>query len=85
MFGIGGPELLVVFIIFFLFFPIWLSSFLRKRWPGKMWIGLIMSFVFAPLGQLYVEGAALWIIILFVCHYIFKTIIGDAAIAWMLS
>jgi hypothetical protein len=86
MFGIGVPELIVIFILLFLLIlPIWLSLFLRKQFPGKIWLGLLLSFIFTPLGQLYLEGAILWIILLFICHVIIKVLLGNLMLAWLLT
>ena len=86
MFGIGAPELIVILVLLlFLILPIWLSLFLRKKYPGKIWLGLLLCFLLTPLGQLYVEGAIIWIIALFVCHVIFKAVVGNIAIAWLLT
>ena len=86
MFGIGAPELIVIIIILLLLvLPIWLSFFLRKKYPGKVWLGLLLAFLFTPSGQFYVEGAILWIIALFVCHVIFKAVVGNIALAWLLT
>jgi len=86
MFGIGAPELIVILVLLlFLILPIWLSLFLRKKYPDKIWLGLLLSFLFTPLGQLYVEGAIIWIIVLFVCHVIFNSVVGNIALAWTLT
>lgn len=84
MFGLGIPELIVILLlILLLVLNIWLPDYLRKKYPNKIWIGLILCFLFLPLGQLYVDGAAIWIIALFVSMGIFRSIFGDSTLAWL--
>lgn len=86
MFGLGIPELIVVFILLLLVvLSFWLPRYLKKKQPGKIWIGLLLSFILPPFGQLYVDGSAIWIIALFFGHVIFKSVSGNLAIAWLLT
>ena len=67
MYGIGLWEILILLIILVIIVgPILLSLFLRKKYPRKMWVGIVLSFFFAPFGQLYLEGGAVYIIALIV-------------------
>jgi hypothetical protein len=54
----GIPEIVViVFVLFFVILQFWLPLFLRKRYPERIWIGLIVAFFIGPFAQLYVGGA----------------------------
>ncbi len=44
--------------------PIWLGFRLRRTRPGVLWIGILLSLVFGPAGQIYVEGWLPWFLIL---------------------
>ncbi|WP_320171406.1 hypothetical protein [Maridesulfovibrio sp.] len=48
--------------------PLWLGFRLRKSRPGVLWIGLVLTVLFGPLGQVYVAGWIGWfLIVLGIC------------------
>jgi hypothetical protein len=84
--GIGVPELLVIAIFLGLIaFPLWLSYFLRKKFPRRIWIGMLLAFFFPALGQWYLEGALWWIVGLGLMFTAFKIASGNPSLAWLLS
>jgi H+/Cl- antiporter ClcA len=82
--GVGIPELLVIAILIGLIaFPIWLSCFLRKKYPRRIWIGMLLAFFLPALGQWYLEGALWWILGLGLTWSVFKIASGNAPLAWI--
>jgi hypothetical protein len=80
--GVGIPELLVIaLVIGSVAFPVWLSYFLRKKYPRRIWIGMLLAFLFPPLGQLYLEGALWWILGLSLMFSVFKIASGNTQFA----
>jgi|GEM_PF-2154690 len=67
--GIGLPEIIVIFfVIHSIFVPIWITIRLSKKYPSKKWLGIVLSLLFGPIGQLYIiKGSAKWIIIVLLC------------------
>lgn len=45
-------------------FPVWLGLRLRRVKPDVLWIGVLLSLLFGPLGQVYVAGWLPWALIL---------------------
>ncbi|WP_432738490.1 hypothetical protein [Maridesulfovibrio sp. FT414] len=65
MTGIGINEILLVLIILgATILPFWLGLRLRKTRPDVLWIGIVLTMLFGPLGQVYVEGWIPWFLIL---------------------
>jgi len=84
--GIGIPELLVMAIaIGSIAIPLWLTYFLRKKYPRRIWIGMLLAFFFPALGQLYLEGALWWILGLGVTFTVFKKVTDNMQLTWLLS
>ncbi|MFH2119383.1 MAG: hypothetical protein ABIJ25_03180, partial [Pseudomonadota bacterium] len=63
----------------------WLSYFLRKKYPRRIWIGMLMAFCFPALGQLYLEGALWWILGLGFTFSVLKIASGNTQLAWLAS
>lgn len=86
MFSVGPTELLVIFLILLIavILPIWLCLFLRKKYPQKTWLGLLLSFIFPFIGQIYVKKPMIFIFILMGCALLLWKILGDTAISWTL-
>lgn len=84
--GVGIPELLVITILIgSVAFPLWLSYFLRKKYPRRIWIGMLLAFFFPALGQWYLEGALWWILGLGLTFSVLKKVSGNTQLAWLLS
>ena len=81
----GIPEILTILILIALIiFPVWLSIFLRKRYPKRIWIALILGFFFPAFGQFYVAEKVGWYVLgLGLCFVLFKVIFGSQG-AWLL-
>ncbi len=76
---------LIVLILVFVIAPIWLSQFLRKKYPRVTWIGIALAVALCPIGQWYLENALPWIIGLFLFHVLVNAILGNLAIAWIIT
>lgn len=46
--------------------PVWLTFFLRRRYPANLRLGLFLSILFPLFSQLYLPGASTYIIVVFV-------------------
>lgn len=44
--------------------PVWLGLRLRRTRPGVLWIGIVLTLLFGPLGHIYVAGWLPWFLIL---------------------
>jgi hypothetical protein len=79
MFGLGMQEFLILgALVIILALPIVLSLYLRKVAPGRMSVGLPLSLIFVPFGQLYLQGAAIYIGLLIIALLIFYFAIPSA-------
>lgn len=74
-----GKAAVLSVILFFL--AILLPLSLRRRYPRKVWIGILLAIIFGPLGQLYLEGAIWYFLGLAVLFPLFKVLIPE--IAWL--
>jgi hypothetical protein len=86
MFGIGTQELIILLIILLVIIvPIWVSIRLRKKVPNKQWLAITLSIIFCPWGHLYLEGAAGYIIALFLLAGISKALTGAFLLPFVAS
>jgi len=83
MFGIGWPELLILFVLVFVLIigPIWLVLFLRKKSPNKTWLAILLCFIFPIFGQLYLKKAGTSIFLLIILGVIAWQLLNDYQIA----
>jgi len=86
MFGMGAMEsIAIILLVVLIVAAIWLTFFLKKKYPNNIWIGFILSFLLPPIGQLYIAGALPWITALFVCYVFFQGFRITIATAWLLT
>ena len=75
MFNLGIFEwIIIAILVVILSAEIWLPLLLRKKYPQKMWVAILLAIIFIPFGQLYLEGGTLWIIGLGFLTYLSRTI-----------
>jgi hypothetical protein len=81
---VGADELIQIFLIFFIMIaiPVWLTLFVKKKMPGKLWAGIALCIFFPFFGHLYLDGATLYLISLFVISIIIKKIMGGMS-TWL--
>ncbi|MDO8283221.1 MAG: hypothetical protein Q7U10_11475 [Thermodesulfovibrionia bacterium] len=74
MVTVGPDGLVILLLVFFITIaiPAWVTLFVKKKMPGKLWAGLALSFFFPMIGHLYIDGSALYIFILFGIAVIIK-------------
>jgi hypothetical protein len=60
--------------------PIWLTFFLRKVIPVKLWLGLLLSFFFFPFGHFYLKGGVVYIILLFAVEILLSFFISSEVV-----
>lgn len=83
---IGFYELLILLLgLFVVFIPFFITIFLRKRYPGKIWLGILLSIILNPIGQLYIEKAIIYIIILFVFFSLSNALISNVGLSWFFT
>jgi hypothetical protein len=63
--------------IVFTIIGICLTIYLGNRFPDKRWLGILLSIVFAPWGQAYIEGSSKYIMALFLITVISKGGLGN--------
>jgi len=71
----------ICLICVFMVLPICLSSFLKGKYPRKVWIGVLLAFIFFPFGQCYLEEATWYIVGLWLTFSLFKLLFPE--IAWL--
>ena len=86
MFGIGIPELIVIIILLLsLFIQLYLPIFLKKRYPLKMWLGILLSIILFPFGHLYIDRAAIYIIALIIVAALSQALTGELGFSVIVS
>jgi hypothetical protein len=71
------PELIViVMVLIFLFGPIIAVTWLRKRYPNRLWIGIVLCLINGGIGQFYLPGGTKFFFLTFVLYMIFVKWIG---------
>lgn len=85
MVNVGPGGLLNIALIFFITIaiPAWVTLFVKKKMPGKLWAGLALSFFFPMIGQLYLDGAAFYIFIILGIALVIKKASGGMGI-WLI-
>ena len=76
MFGIGLQELFVLFMLLFLLSPIILTVLLRKYFPNRLWIGVLLC-LYSPAGLFYIKGGLKYFISLAIVYVILRALIGS--------
>jgi hypothetical protein len=82
--GIGMQELIILFFVAFLIAFTALPFILRKRYPDKLWLGLVLCLLNPGMGQFYLLRGLKYFIGLFVLFMILKQVVGSGY-AWMVS
>src|SRR5438132_187937 len=69
--SVGWPEAMMVLIASaVVIFAIWLPLTLRRTNPGRLGTGLLLALFFGPFGQLYVRGAAVYVVLMVAVYYL---------------
>jgi hypothetical protein len=84
MFGFGTTEIIISLVILLVLLgPVFLTLFLKKRFPNRKNLGIFLSLLFAPVGQLYLEGATLYFIVLFVFYLLMNGTFQQPLVVWI--
>jgi hypothetical protein len=70
MYGIGIPELIVIVWVLGSIIAV---TWLRKRYPNRLWIGIILCLINGCIGQFYLPGGTKFFFLTFVLYMIFVT------------
>jgi hypothetical protein len=85
-FGTGTVNGMVLFLLVLLTVAsIWFTIYLSNNYPGKQWLGIILSIVFTPWGQLYLEGSTRYIIALVMITGFSKALLGTYLLPFICS
>ena len=77
-------ELIIIAImILIIALPLCITLFLRKRYPGKILIGVLLAFFFDPVGQWYLENSILYFLGLFLFFTLVKYFTMNNLVAWI--
>jgi len=76
-------ELLVVFIFVLFAFLIYLPFLLKKRYPNRLWVGLVLCFI-SGTAQFYLPGGLKYFIGLFFLYFLLKKLIGVGSLALLI-
>ena len=86
----GAAELIVVFIFIFIVIG-WIVGgvygvlAIKKRWPGRIWLGLLLVILLPAFGQLYVDKAAWWILLLGFIYALVGALLKDKDYAFLIT
>ena len=71
-YGIGFPEffIIIVMLAIIVAIPLTVTLLLRKYYPQKLWVALLLGFILCPFGQFYFKNAWLYFIPLLVLDII---------------
>ncbi len=79
-------ELIIIAVmISIIALPMGLTIFLKKRYPRKVWIGVLLAFFCDPVGQWYLENSIWYILGLFVFFVAVKYFTTNNLLAWVLN
>jgi hypothetical protein len=80
MFNVSFPEVIIIIILVLILGLPWIliTNFLKKKYPGRMWLGILLTIIFVPFGQLYLDGGIYWMIALIILLVLSKTLNGGA-------
>ena len=80
---IAGPLTTLASLFIIIIGPIWLSLFLQKKYPAKLWLGLFLCFLSPIFGQLYVKKPTLFIVIVIACTIAFYNMHTGTKTVWL--
>ncbi len=63
----------------------WVTIYLAKRFPERRWLGIVLSIVFAPWGQLYLEGSEGYIMALVFITMFSRAALGSFVLPFVFS
>lgn len=84
MYGIGMQELMILVIVALFIAFAALPFILRKRYPDKLWLGIVLCLLNPGMGQFYLLGGLKYFIGLAVLFMILKQVVGSGY-AWVVS
>lgn len=82
--GIGTPELIVLVLVALSIAVAALPFILRKRYPDRLWLGIVLCILNSGMGQFYLFGGLRYFIGLFVLFIICRQFLGNGY-GWMIS
>jgi hypothetical protein len=80
MAGFGIPEMIVIFVIIIMIAFVFIPLILRKYYPNKLWLAILLSLFFGT-GHLYLPGGLKYFLGLGLLYVILKTITQSQAVA----
>jgi thiol:disulfide interchange protein len=82
--AVGIMELLKILIGVFLLIvaPIWLSFYLRRNYPPRLWVGIVLCVLFPLFGQFYLKDWAWYIIVIFVVGVVLYNLALGGLVLW---
>lgn len=77
--------IVVLLIILATAVSIGLTIYLGNRFPGKRWLGILLSIIFTPWGQAYIEGSSRYIMALIIITMFSKVALGNYLLPFICS
>jgi len=62
----------ILLLVLYTFLAISLIIYLGNRFPRKRWLGILLSIIFSPWGQAYIEGSSRYIVALIILTFLSK-------------
>jgi hypothetical protein len=75
--GVEINGIIVFFLILITAVAMCLTIYLGNRFPNRRWLGILLSIIFAPWGQAYIEGSPRYIIALVMIAMFSKAALGN--------
>jgi len=82
--GIGTQEIVILFLFGLIVLFMALPFILRKYYPNKIWIGILLCLV-SGMGQFYLHGGLKYFIGIALLYIVLKEIVGNMLIAMLIA
>ena len=80
----GVPEILVIAVLVFLVASAMLPFYLGKKYPNRLWLGIVLCLLNCGMGQFYLPGGFKYFLILAIIFVFLKQALG-ADTAWIVA
>lgn len=81
---IGTTEIIVILMFVLLIFFLVLPLILRKRYPYKLWVGIVLCLLVGT-GQLYLPGGLKFVILLGILYVVLKPLFVSPILALLVT
>lgn len=80
----GASEILVIVLLVFFIATAALPIYLGKKYPNRLWIGIVLCLLNCGMGQFYLPGGLKYFLILAIAFVFLKAAWGPDS-AWLIA